>query len=190
MSTRVVSAEVLFPAAAALRDAAEQLDGAAEDIGDAGSTALSGAGQFAGELSEGAALLSLAWSATARHAGLSAVTIGAVAEQAVAHAEALDARATSAALGAMGRDRGPARRLGRAGAAVRGCVALALGDPGAPRQPLLLLRRHRAGHRGRGALRGRPELDAQVLVEVHAATGRRRDTLLAVSIWGERRSPV
>ena len=96
MTTRVVSAELLLPAAAALQDVAEQLDGAAEDIGDAGTTVMSGAGQFTGELAEGAAVLSLAWSATARHAGLSAATIGAVAERAVTDAEALDARATSA----------------------------------------------------------------------------------------------
>ena len=96
MSTRVVSAEVLLPAAAALRDVAEQLDGAAESIGDAGTTVMSGTGQFTSELAEGAAVLSLAWSATARHAGLSAGTIGAVAERAVTDAEALDARATSA----------------------------------------------------------------------------------------------
>lgn len=98
MTKRVVSPEVLLPAAAALRTAVEQLDGAAEDIGDAGRAALSGAGQFAAELSEGAAVLSLAWSASTGHAGRSAATIGAVAEQAVLEVDlpALDARRDAA----------------------------------------------------------------------------------------------
>ncbi|MEX2289958.1 MAG: hypothetical protein WD794_06485 [Mycobacteriales bacterium] len=96
MSTRTVSAEILLPAAAALREIGEQLDGAAEDIGGAGRTALSGAGQFAGQLSEGAAVLSLSWSAAARQAGRSTATLGAVAEQAVAVARALDAQAAAA----------------------------------------------------------------------------------------------
>jgi hypothetical protein len=98
MTRRVVDSAVLLPAAQALRDLAEQLDGAGEDIGGAGRTALSGAGQFAGELSEGAAVLSLAWAVSARHAGRSAATIGAVAEQAVAVAQAIDG-AAAAALG-------------------------------------------------------------------------------------------
>lgn len=96
MSTRVVSSAVLLPAATALRTVAEQLEGAGEDIAETGRTAVSGAGQFAGELSEGAAVLSLSWSAASRQAGRSAATIGAVAEQAVVVAEALDAAAAQA----------------------------------------------------------------------------------------------
>lgn len=101
MTTRIVSAEVLLPAAAALRTIGEQLEGAAEDIGGSGRTAVSGAGQFAGELSEGAAVLSLSWSAASRQAGRSAATIGAVVEQAVAFAEALDAGAAAALAGGV-----------------------------------------------------------------------------------------
>lgn len=105
MSTaRVVSPEVLLPAAAALRDVAEQLDGAAADIHGCGRTALDGAGQFAGALAEGAAVLSLSWSSAAAHAGRSAGVVADVATQAVAFLDALDAQAAQA-LRAGGRGR-------------------------------------------------------------------------------------
>lgn len=90
MSTRVVCSDVLLAAAAAAHGR-QELEGAAEDIADAGRTAISGASQFAGDLTEGAAVISLSWSAATRHASRSAATIGAVAEQAVELAEALDA---------------------------------------------------------------------------------------------------
>lgn len=105
MSTiRVVDPDVLLPAAEALSTVAEQLDGAADEVEGAGRTALSGAGQFTGELSEGAAVLSLSWSAAARLAGRSATTLAAVAVQAVTTFDALDAQA-AAGVGGVARPR-------------------------------------------------------------------------------------
>ena len=89
----VISPEVLLPAAEALDAVAAELEGVADEVEGVGRTALAGAGQFAGELSEGACVLSLSWSAATRHAGLSATTIASVATQAVTSFAALDARA-------------------------------------------------------------------------------------------------
>lgn len=103
MSTiRVVDPGLLGSAGAALREVGAQLDGAADDVVDAGRTALSGAGQFAGELSEGAAVLSLSWSAAAQQAGRSATTVNAVAEQAVVVLQALDIQAAAGLSGSGG----------------------------------------------------------------------------------------
>ena len=92
----VLSSGVLLPAAEALTAVAAELEGVADEVEGVGRTALVGAGQFADELSEGACVLSLSWSAATGHAGLSATTIASVATQAVTSFAALDTQAAGA----------------------------------------------------------------------------------------------
>lgn len=95
-TTRAYDDAVQRPAAAVLRAVGDELTATADDVHDAGRTALDGAGQFAGELSEGAAVLSLSWAAAMEQAALSADTVAAVAVQALVTAQGLDAHAAAA----------------------------------------------------------------------------------------------
>lgn len=103
MSTiRIIDAAVVHAAAAALTETGGALEAVASDIEGTGHTATAAAGQFAGELQEGAATLALSWSAAVAQAGQSAMVVAAAAEHAVATAQALDQRSAHE-LGQSGR---------------------------------------------------------------------------------------
>ena len=97
MSARVVDAGVVLPAATALRETGDVLAEVSSDVLATGSAATAAAGQFSGELHEGAAVLSLSWSSAVQQAGRSATLVAAVAENAVALAQEQD-RTYAAAL--------------------------------------------------------------------------------------------
>lgn len=94
-TTRVVDADVVHAAAAALRDTGGALDEVASDVEGTGRTATAAAGQFAGELQEGAATLSLSWGAAVAQVGQSATVVAGAADQAVAVAQELDRRSAA-----------------------------------------------------------------------------------------------
>jgi len=95
-ATRVVDAAVVLPAAEALREAGSVLDEVASDVQATGLAATAAAGQFSGELQEGAAVLSLSWGAAVQQAGESATIVAGVADNAVALAQELDRTAAGA----------------------------------------------------------------------------------------------
>jgi hypothetical protein len=100
-ATRVVDADVVLPAAQALRDAGSVLAEVAADVLGTGASATAAAGEFAGELQDGAAVLSLSWSAAVQQGGESATIVAGVAANAVALAQEQD-RAAAADLRSSG----------------------------------------------------------------------------------------